>query len=356
MRVRKRRRIPRLGLLALVCLLGTRAAAQAQDEAPTPGLQENVVFRDYPVLARNSELLSRVFTPLTVAGIRRDLAKSGKSLGEVSFDPAQERFTVYVPATKPVGGYGLLVFVPPWENAQLPRGWGPVLDQFGLIFVTAARSGNDEDIVSRREPLAVAAAGNVIAHYPVDRTQVFVGGMSGGSRMALRLALAYPDLFRGALLNSGSDVIGTIYEPLPSAPLFHQFQTGSRLLYLTGDQDPANVEAETRSKISLQEWCVSDVASIRMPFTGHEVASAAMLTRALAALLAPERPDPERMAACRAGIESDIADQLGRVDSLMAAGKRGDAQNLLKNIDTKYGGLAAPRSLTLDSALTSPQP
>ena len=119
--------------------------------------------------------------------------------------------------------------------------------------------------------------------------------------MALRLALAYPDLFRGALLNSGSDVIGTIYEPLPSAHLFRQFQTSTRLLYLTGDQDAANLETETRGKRSMQDWCVSDVSSMRMSFTGHEVAPAALLARALQSLLAPERPDPERLGVCRGG-------------------------------------------------------
>jgi predicted esterase len=261
-----------------------------------------------------------------------------------------------VPPEKPPEGYRLMVFVPPWQKAQLPNGWGPILDRFGMIFVTAARSGNEEDIVSRREPLALIAAQNMLARYPIDPVRVFVGGMSGGARMALRLALAYPDLFHGALLNSGSDVIGTIYEPLPSAALFRQFQTGTRLLYVTGNQDAANVEAETRSKRSMQDWCVSDVASIRMSFTGHEVAPPAVLTRALQALLQPERPDPDRLASCRAAIEAEIADGLGKTDALLASGKRADAQKTVKDIDAKFSGLAAPHSVELDTVLTRIQP
>ncbi|MGZ5929495.1 MAG: hypothetical protein ACXWLX_09795 [Rhizomicrobium sp.] len=344
------------GFAAIASLMAGLGGALAQDIAPMAGLHENVVFRDYPPLARSSEILGRVFTPLTVAGIKRDLSRTGKNLSEISFDLASEKFLVYVPPVKPPQGYSLLVFVPPWRKAQLPQGWGPVLDQFGMIFVTAARSGNDEDIVSRREPLALIAAQNVIAQYPVDPSRVFVGGMSGGSRMALRLALAYPDLFRGALLNSGSDVIGTIYEPLPPPHLFRQFQTSSRLLYLTGDQDPANLESETRSKRSMQDWCVSDVGSMRMSFTGHDVAPAAVLSRALQALLAPDRPDPDRMASCRAAVEAEVAARLAQVDALMAGGKRADAQVLLKDIDAKFGGLAAPRSIALDLALTRTQP
>jgi pimeloyl-ACP methyl ester carboxylesterase len=226
-----------------------------------------------------------------------------------------------------------------------------VLDRAGMIFVTAARSGNEEDVVTRREPLALIAAENLLAQYDIDRAHVFVGGMSGGSRMALRLALAYPDLFRGAFLNSGSDVIGTLVEPLPPAPLFHQFQTGSRLLYVTGDHDAANLETETRSRSSLRDWCVVDTDVIRMAFTGHEVAPASVFNHALDLLLKPEHPDPAALAACRTGVEAEAASKLDQVDKLVAAGKHEDARSLLADIDAKFGGLAAPRSLALDKAL-----
>ena len=325
------------------------------DDAPT-GLLENVTFRDYPDLARSSEVLARVFSPLTVADIRRDLARSGKALGEVPLDVAAEKFLLYVPQQKPPGGYGLLVFVPPWENAQLPAGWGPVLDKTGLIFVSAARSGNVEDVVSRREPLALVAAKNVMTRYPVDPSRVFVGGMSGGARMALRLALGWPDLFQGALLNSGSDVIGTLFEPLPPAALFHRFQTTSRLIYVTGEHDAANLEQEARSRSSMRQWCVADTRSIPMPYAGHEVMPSLVLARALDQLLDPARPDPARLQSCRSGIEADMADRLAKADQLIAGGRRDEAGGLLRDIDAKFGGLAAPKSLELERKLNGTPP
>ena len=329
--------------------------AAAEDAAPT-GLLENVTFRDYPDLARSSEVLTRVFSPLTVADIRRDLARSGKSLGETPLDVAAEKFLLYVPPQKPAGGYGLLVFVPPWENAQLPAGWGPVLDKAGFIFVSAARSGNVEDVVSRREPLALVAAKNVMARYPVDPARVFVGGMSGGSRMALRLALGWPDLFRGALLNSGSDVIGTLVEALPPAPLFRQFQTASRLIYVTGEHDAANLETEARSRSSMRQWCVADTRSIRMPYAGHEVMPPLFLARALDQLLDPARPDIGQLEPCRAGIEAEMTDGLVQAEKLIAGGKSAQAGALLKDIDAKFGGLAAPKSLELEAKLNGTPP
>ena len=57
------------------------------------------------------------------------------------------------------------------------------------------------------EPLALLAAHNIMQPYSVNREHVFIGGVSGGSRIALRVALSYRDLFRGALLNAGSDAM-----------------------------------------------------------------------------------------------------------------------------------------------------
>jgi poly(3-hydroxybutyrate) depolymerase len=63
--------------------------------------------------------------------------------------------------------------------------------------------------LERRIPLALLAAHNVMQRYPVDKERLYIGGMSGGSRVALRIALAFPDVFHALLLHSGSDRIGT---------------------------------------------------------------------------------------------------------------------------------------------------
>jgi hypothetical protein len=62
------------------------------------------------------------------------------------------------------------------------------------------------------------------------------------------------------------------------------------------------------------------------------------------------------MASCRAAIVTEIADGLGKMDALLASGKRADAQKAVKDLDAKYGGLAAPHSLELDTILTRIQP
>lgn len=167
---------------------------------------------------------------------------------------------IYVPPHAPAQGYALMVFVPPWQQATLPSGWAQVLDQYGFIFVSAAGSGNDENHLARREPLALIGVQNVIKRYTVDPKRIFVGGFSGGSRVALRLALDYPDVFHGAFLNAGSDPIGANPVPLPSKDQLFRFQESSRIVYATGARDLFHLSMDAESARSMLKQCVCMVS------------------------------------------------------------------------------------------------
>lgn len=348
---RSRARVFARCLLAVAPSLATLAGFAPEADADGGGLQRDVVFTDYSPLSVNSELLRRLWSPLAAAEGEQILTRSGKVLSQQSIDLSQEKFTVYVPPEAPPHGYALLVFVPPWEDARLPLGWASVLDHYGVIFVCATRSGNDEPVYGRREPLALLAAHNIMHRYMVNPERIYVAGFSGGSRVAMRLALAYPDLFRGALLNAGSDPIGDALAPLPPKDLFLRFQTASRLVYVTGDGDYGHLGMDADSMQSMQHWCVFDVFGAVSRHAGHEVANSMALSRALGTLVNPVPPDPNKLAACRSAIEEELAAKLHAVESLIAAGKRDDAQRALMEADRRFGGLAAPRSRDLESSL-----
>src|ERR1700694_765343 len=157
------------------------------------GLQSDVVFSESSPLSSSAEILHRLLSPLNAVQVSKRLAHSAVALRDQPIELAQERFTVFVPSHPPAQGYGLLVFVPPWQNAVLPRGWAAILDRRGVIFVSAANSGNEASILDRRDPLALLAAHNIMQRFRVDLERIYIGGFSGGSRVALRLALAYPD-------------------------------------------------------------------------------------------------------------------------------------------------------------------
>ena len=333
-----------LSMAAMV--LPAFALAQSPPSA-NDGLQRDVSFTDYPALSSNSELIHRLLSPFAGAEIQRTLTRSQKALSEQSVDLSQEKFVTYVPPNAPAHGYALLVFVPPWQDERLPPGWATVLDKYGVIYVSAARSGNDESPLGRRYPLALIAAHNVMHRYAVNPEHVYVGGFSGGSRIAMHLALGYPDVFRGALLNAGSDPIGDRTSPLPPKELFHQFQDSTRLVYVTGANDSLHIGMDADSMRSMRKWCVFDLDDVVTPSTGHAVAGQAALSQALAALLNPSQPDPDKLAKCRAAIDAELEQELRKVESVIANGNLPQARKLLSEIDARFGGLAAPRSIEL---------
>ena len=340
----------RLTLACSALLLCAQPAARGAAPAAGETLKD-VTFSRYSERSDNAELARRLLSPLAAARLKSDVARSGSALTGQPIKLADESFIVYIPPQRPPKGFGLLVFVPPWDDARLPPGWSTTLDHYGVVFVSAARSGNDENPLSRREPLALLAAENIMAQYPVDPERTYVGGFSGGSRVALRLALGYPDLFRGAILNAGSDPIGSREIPLPPRDLFLKFQGSSRIAYITGERDTAHAADDSISLRSMHRWCVFNTESQAEARAEHAVAGAASLSWALRYLGESARAEPERLAKCSAGIEAELSTGLESVDTLIAQGRRADAQKQLAAIDERFGGLAAPRSVELAARL-----
>jgi pimeloyl-ACP methyl ester carboxylesterase len=315
------------------------------------GLHKQVVFDHYPALTTNAELIDRLFRPMLARRLREELASTGHKTDEQGIDLARERFALYVPANAPPSGkYGLLVWISPFDEAAFPSSWLPVLDKHGIICVTAGGSGNAANVYSRRIPLALLGYANVTQAYPVDPARTYVGGLSGGSRVALRVALAFPDLFRGAVLNAGSDPFGSAALPPPKPELFRQFEEGTRLVYATGSRDTEHLTMDAHSRDSARNMCITDLQTEEMRGRGHEWIDAATLDRALTALSTPRKPDAE-LAACRERRQQQIDAQLREIETLVGGGDKREAEKRLQTLDERYGGLAAPRSVELERGL-----
>ncbi len=311
-------------------------------------VQKQLIFDQYSALTSNSELIDRLFRPLLARRLREELAGKGQGTDGQGIDLARERFAMYVPADAPASGkFGLLVWISPFDAAAIPPAWLPVLDKHAMIVVTAAGSGNAENVYSRRIPLAMLGYANVAKAYPLDPARTYVGGLSGGARVALRIALAYPDVFHGAVLNAGSDAFGSAVLPPPRPDLFRQFEEGMSLVYATGSRDDENLARDAHSRESARKLCITDLRTEEMRGRGHELIDAVTLDRALTDLSAPRTIDAG-LAACRERRTREIDAQLHDIETMVAAGKKQEAQDRLQRLDERYGGLAAPRSLELE--------
>ena len=325
--------------------LASQSTSLTQHPAGTP---YEATFTQYSPLFSNAEILRRLLSPLALKAVRDSLARSLEALTPYPLDLAQERFLVYVPPGPPPSprGFGLFVFVPPWDQPRLPFRWAAQFDHYGVIFVTPAGAGNTAAVLSRRVPLALAAEENLVREYPIDKDRIYVGGFSGGSRVALRIALGYPDVFRGAILNAGADPLGGAH-PLPPRDLFLRFQSSSHLVYLTGDRDTGSLALEASSLQSMQAWCVFDVETYESPDVGHELMSPTAFARALDRLRHPTAPDPARIRSCRSHMDSELEEKLDQAQTLISNGSRAPACKVLLEVDERYGGLAEPRILEL---------
>jgi hypothetical protein len=294
-----------------------------------------------------------MLSPLEARRLSQAASRRGKSLQGQPLDLAKERFSLYVPHNSPPQGYSLLVFVSPYEDARIPLDWISALDRHGMIFVTAARSGNSANVFDRREPLALLGAVNVVSRYAIDSQRIYVAGFSGGSRVAERLAIGYPELFRGGLLLAGSDPAGDAHLPLPPADIFARFQESGRLVYASGSRDDYHLAGDGVSRKSMLTWCVFDIAGGSIAGLGHELPKGADIDRLLDELDAPRLPAPVKLAECRAQVDASLDAALRGVQDLARAGKLGKARNALDKLDARFGGLAAPRSVELAETLNA---
>jgi len=341
-------------LTAACALSGVRLAAQSTSEEGAPvGLQSHVVFTRYSSLSSAAEIIHRVLSPLEAQRVTQAASRGGKSLEGQPLDLTKERFSLYVPRRSPPQGYSLLVFVSPYDDARVPLDWISTLDRHGMIFVTAARSGNTANVFDRREPLALLGAVNVVGRYAIDAQRVYVAGFSGGARVAERLAIGYPELFRGGLLLAGSDPIGDAHLPLPPADVFARFQESGRLVYASGSRDDYHLAEDAVSRQSMPKWCMFDIGGSSIPGLGHELPDGAALDRLLDDLDAPRFPNPEKLTECRAQLAAALDAALRGVQDLAHAGRLGKARDALGKLDARFGGLAAPRSVELADSLNT---
>ena len=325
-----------LGALVALFVIAASSGTSAKFKA--------VSFADTTPLATNGELIRRLFSPFAQA----DLAKKNDAaaLSASPIDPKDEKFGLYVPAEKPAEGYGLLVWVSPLDEAGMPVGWPAALDDRGVIFVTAGRSGNSTSPIGRRIPLALTAAVNAVRNYPVNPGRIWIAGFSGGARVAERMALAYPDVFSGAILDGSADSIGPADISLPSRKNFERLLDRTSIVLSTGRLDKYNTEDARRVVSSLRRHCFDRLSVEVRPREEHVMMNGNSLAKAIKFLDRTRGGRSPGALRCREALYSKIDGEIARADAMVQRGHH-QARAAIRTLDRRYGGLAAPRSLEL---------
>lgn len=335
----KRRRRRLMALMAGLLMLGELAAATSPSRRFT--------LDALSPLASASELTSRLLTPLTQDRILKFREKVDFSFREQTIEVGEEPYELFVPEPAADGTYGLLVFIWPGDEIQVPEGWWKVLRDNHIIYVASRRSSNVENIFDRRVPLALHGYEYVRSRYRLAPGRVYIGGFSGGSRTAQRVMMAYPDVFHGVLLIGGSDPLGGESGfTLPSTALSRELQQHTRFVFSTGGNDSPNRAKDARTRKDLEALCMQGIRLVPQNGVEHWVPDGRGFGRALKQLEMPvsQRADA---GACAGALDQSIQAQLDAVAAKVGSGELDEAGRLLARLDAHYGGLAAPRSVEL---------
>lgn len=171
--------------------------------------------------------------PMPVSAIAQTMSAEGQFLSkQITTPEGTRKYKIYIPsnydAAKP---YALIVMLhgctQDADNIALGTGLNSSAEEHRLIVVYPEQpaSANLMKCWNWYEPanqsrdggepaLIAGIAREVISSFSIDRTRVYIGGISAGAAMALATAYAYPDLFAAVGVHSGIALgaAGTITE------------------------------------------------------------------------------------------------------------------------------------------------
>lgn len=347
---------PRIPVFIVAWLLAYSAATPAMEPI-------RVTPTDPSPLSATEKLIERQLSPLDAMQVLRRIHDLGPGQSLASQDPSAEKLLIRIPAKAgPDGRYGLLVFMDPRPTARLDPQLNNVLDSSGLIWISPDNAGDDANELERRIPLALLAYEYARRTYDLDPDRVYLAGSAGGSRLAQRLLFTYPDVFSGAIVNSGAAELGTRGLPVPANPLLERLRTHSRIAFATSRHDQPAFSEQQRALKSMSTYClpVTRVFDNGHTVEGHAPLTPVLLFDALKAFEAPRTAGPGE--ACMQTLRQGALAELARIRQMDAGGDHAKALTALVDFDHAYGGLLPDEEVAVAKRLkpeffeTSPQP
>ena len=173
------------------------------------------------------------------------------------------------------GPHGVLVFVHPGNSALPMPGWTGVLDRHGLAYIAADGFGNDKP-GNQRALVALLALTHLSRTQKIDGARRYIGGMSGGGKMASQVLARFPDFFDGALCIVGAETV------VPEAQLKPRM-ADKRVVFMTGNKDFNHYDVVDVYRRFVSAG-IAGAHLVDIAGFGHQYPDAAQLDAALALL------------------------------------------------------------------------
>lgn len=245
------------------------------------------------------------------------------------YDSTQQKYELFVPPSPDKSKmYGLVLFISAGASPAGQKSFQAACQQSNLIFASAYSAGNDCP-GPRRVRIVLDVLDDVRRRYPIDPDRTYMGGFSGGGRIACNIAFALPELFGGVLGVCAS-------EQLREESWLRQ-RVADRLsvALLTGETDFNRGELErlrgpylTDVGVRAKVWTVDGM--------GHSIPASATLVEAVKWL---EAGLADRQKLARAWPASRIAGTTAPTREQLATALQLEGQARLKQPATLYSGL-----------------
>ncbi len=212
-------------------------------------------------------------------------------LGEAAQDHAAPGYRLETPIDFFVEAYpspdgdppGVFVYISPTPDCRPPPGWAQVLEARNLVWICPLNAGNNAP-PPRRILAALTAAAALSEKRELDPDRTYLGGLSGGARIASRAIGRAPDEFEGAMYFVGASSWETS-DPDQIAKIIDR-----RFVFFTGHADFTR-ELVLRVAAEYKAAGAQQMQLLDLPGVGHELPNAQGLDRILAYL--DERPQAD---------------------------------------------------------------
>ena len=213
-----------------------------------------------------------------------------------NFEPSRESFEIYIPPDySPETSYGVFAWVSPGDEAGTPRRFEPLLRQWKLLAVSAARCGNEQSI-DRRIGLVMSAILQLSKSLNIDRHRLIISGFSGGGRISAMAGFLHPEFWRGAIGCAGSTYykgysmlmpvgasspgINGIYPDLVSEQNVKDARKNVRFVVITGPGD-MNLNDSRSIHRALRRDSFQSLLIEEPGLGGHHIANVESMAKAL---------------------------------------------------------------------------
>ncbi len=250
-----------------------------------------------------------------------------------NYQSTQQAFELFVPEQySPDKSWPVILFVSPDNRGTGFQAWRRVCSREQIIFASPHAAGNNTPMPTRIR-IVMDVLDDLRRRYNVDPDRTYIGGFSGGGRVACSIAFALPEYFGGVLPVCAG---GELRE---ESSLRRRVIDRLSVAHLTGESDFNRGECERLHQTELSGVgvrCRTWVA----PELGHAIPNADILAEAFEWL---EAGLPDRRALAKRWPASSLKDPVSRED--WAALLLQEGRQRLQRRDTFHSGLMQIKSV-----------